>query len=49
MNQVLIVDGSIADGGVMTGSLTRAGYEVIVTDTIKSGKKLSAKDRKSVV
>ena len=43
MNQVLIVDGSIADGGVMTGSLTRAGYEVIVTDTIKSGKKLSAK------
>lgn len=43
MNQVLIVDGSISDGGVMTGSLTRAGYEVIVTDTIKSGKKLSAK------
>lgn len=43
MNQVLIVDGSVFDGGVMTGSLTRAGYEVIVTDTIKSGKKLIAK------
>lgn len=43
MNQVLIVDGSVTDGRVMTGSLTRAGYEVIVTDTIKSGKRLSAK------
>lgn len=43
MNQVLIVDGSVSYGGVMTGSLTRAGYDVIVTDTIKSGKKLIAK------
>lgn len=43
MNQVLIVDGSVSYGGVMTGSLTRAGYDVIVTDTFKSGKKLIAK------
>jgi two-component system response regulator HydG len=43
MNQVLIVDASVSNGGLMTGLLTRAGYEVILTDTIKSGKKFSAK------
>ena len=43
MNKVLIVDASASDGRIMTGLLTRAGYDPVVTDCIEAGKVEAAK------
>ncbi|MCM1140820.1 MAG: hypothetical protein NC453_19805, partial [Muribaculum sp.] len=38
MNKVLIVDASVSDGRMMSGLLTRVGYDPVVTDSIEAGK-----------
>lgn len=43
MNKVLIVDASVSDGRIMSGLLTRAGYDPVVTDCIEAGKVEAAK------
>lgn len=43
MNKILIVDASVSDGRIMTGLLTRAGYDSVVVDCIKTGKVEAAK------
>lgn len=43
MNKILIVDASVSDGRIMTGLLTRAGYDSVVADCIKTGKVEAAK------
>ena len=35
MNKVLIIDASPTDGRIMSGLLTRAGYEPVVEGSIK--------------
>lgn len=43
MNKVLIIDASPTDGRIMSGLLTRAGYEPVVEESIKAGKVEAAK------
>lgn len=43
MNIVLIIDASPTDGRIMSGLLTRAGYEPVVEESIKAGKVEAAK------
>lgn len=43
MNKVLIIDASESDGRIMSGLLTRAGYDPVVTESIKAGKVEAAK------
>ena len=43
MNKVLIIDASLTDGRIMSGLLTRAGYEPVVEESIKAGKVEAAK------
>lgn len=43
MNKVLIVDASGSDGRLMSGLLTRAGYDPVVTESIEAGKVEAAK------
>lgn len=38
MNQILIIDASDSDRRLMSGLLTRAGYEPIVVDSIEAAK-----------
>ncbi len=38
MNKILIVDASASDGRIMSGLLTRAGYDPIVVEGIEAGK-----------
>lgn len=38
MNQILIIDASGSDRRLMSGLLTRAGYEPIVVDSIEAAK-----------
>lgn len=39
MNKILIVEASISDGRLMSGLLTRAGYEPIAVDKMEQHKK----------
>ena len=43
MNKVLIIDAFLTDGRIMSGLLTRAGYEPVVEESIKAGKVEAAK------
>lgn len=43
MNKVLIIDASESDGRIMSGLLTRAGYDPVVTESIEAGKVEAAK------
>ncbi len=43
MNKVLIIDASESDGRIMSGWLTRAGYDPVVAESIETGKAESAK------
>lgn len=43
MNKVLIIDASESDGRIMSGLLTRAGYDPVVVESIKAGKVEAAK------
>ncbi|ROT04168.1 hypothetical protein [Lepagella muris] len=43
MNKILIVDASASDGRIMSGLLTRAGYDPVVTESIEAGKIEAAK------
>ncbi len=43
MNKVLIIDASESDGRIMSGLLTRAGYDPVVAESIETGKVESAK------
>lgn len=43
MNKVLIIDASESDGRIMSGLLTRAGYDPIVAESIEAGKVEAAK------
>ena len=43
MNKILIVDASASDGRIMSGLLTRAGYDPIVVEGIEAGKVEAAK------
>lgn len=43
MNRVLIVDASESSGRIMSGLLTRAGYDPVVTEGIEAGKTEAAK------
>lgn len=43
MNKVLIIDGSESDGRIMSGLLTRAGYDPVVAESIEDGKVEAAK------
>ncbi len=43
MNKVLIVDASVSDGRIMSGLLTRAGYDPVVAESIEAGKVEAAK------
>lgn len=43
MNKVLIIDASASDDRLMSGLLTRAGYDPIVADSIEAGKVEAAK------
>ena len=43
MNKVLIIDASPTDGRIMSGLLTRAGYEPVVAESIEAGKVEAAK------
>ncbi len=43
MNKVLIVDASETDRRLMSGLLTRAGYEPIAVDTMEAAKEEVAK------
>lgn len=43
MNKILIVDASTSDGRIMSGLLTRAGYDPIVVEGIEAGKVEAAK------
>lgn len=43
MNKVLIIDASETDGRIMSGLLTRAGYDPVVVESIKAGEVEAAK------
>jgi len=43
MNKILIVDASVSDVRIMTGLLTRADYDPVITDCIGAGKDEVAK------
>ncbi len=43
MNKVLIIDASESDGRIMSGLLTRVGYDPVVAESIETGKVESAK------
>lgn len=43
MNKVLIIDASESDGRIMSGLLTRAGYDPVVVESIKAGEVEAAK------
>lgn len=43
MNKILIVDASASDGRIMSGLLTRAGYDPIVVEGIEAGKSEAVK------
>ncbi len=43
MNQILIIDASDSDRRLMSGLLTRAGYEPIVVDSIEAAKEKEVK------
>lgn len=43
MNKILIVDASVSDGRIMSGLLTRSGYDPIGVDSIEAGKVEAAK------
>ena len=43
MNQILIVDASASDMRIMSGLLTRAGYDPVVAESIEAGKVEAAK------
>ncbi len=43
MNKILIVDADVSDGRLMSGLLTRAGYEPVSTEGIEAGKTEAAK------
>ena len=43
MNKLLIVDASESDRRLMSGLLTRAGYEPIAVDTMEAAKEEVAK------
>ena len=43
MNKVLIIDASESDGRIMSGLLTRAGYDPVVAESIETGKVEAAK------
>ncbi len=43
MNKILIVEASASDGRIMSGLLTRAGYDPIVVEGIEAGKVEAAK------
>lgn len=43
MNKVLIVDASVSDGRMMSGLLTRAGYDPVVAESIEAGEVEAAK------
>lgn len=43
MNKVLIIDASASDGRIMSGLLSRAGYDPVVEESIKAGKVEAAK------
>lgn len=43
MNKILIVDASESDRRLMSGLLTRAGYEPIAVDTMEAAKEEVAK------
>lgn len=38
MNKILIVDASASDNRVMSGLLTKAGYDSVVAESIEAGK-----------
>lgn len=42
MNKILIVDASASDNRVMSGLLTKAGYDPVVAESIEAGKKEAA-------
>ncbi len=43
MNKILIVDASASDNRVLSGLLTRKGYDPIVVDSMEAGKEEVAK------
>lgn len=42
MNRILIVDASTSDNRVMSGFLTKAGYDPVVAESIEAGKQMAA-------
>lgn len=42
MNKILIVDASASDNRVMSGFLTKAGYDPVVAESIEAGKQMAA-------
>lgn len=42
MNKILIVDASVSDNRVMSGFLSKAGYDPVIAESIEAGKKEAA-------